>query len=242
MVRVKQDLTGKRIPASRLTVMYQTDDYINPCGNHYARWHCKCDCGNECDVLATHLTRGNIKSCGCLNDETRRKVHKKTNTFDLSGEFAIGYTTKGEQFYFDKDKLDIVQSICWHIRKDGYVCGRDCNIGKDIMLHNLIMPQLPEGYDRYDHINQDKQDCRCDNLRPATSSLNAMNTNKRNGQYTSQYKGVSWYKRGNKWEATIKHNGDTLYLGRFTSEDDAAKAYNEMAVILYGEFANINKL
>ena len=91
MVRVKQDLTGKRIPASRLTVMYQTDDYINPCGNHYARWHCKCDCGNECDVLATHLTRGNIKSCGCLNDETRRKVHKKTNTFDLSGEFAIGY-------------------------------------------------------------------------------------------------------------------------------------------------------
>ena len=242
MVKVKRDLTGIRIPNSRLTVMYQSEDYINQGGNHYARWHCKCDCGNECDVLATHLIRGSIRSCGCLGNESRKSVRKKFNTFDLSGEFAIGYTTKGESFYFDKNKLDIVKLICWHIRNDGYVCGRDCNMGKDVMLHNLVMPPLPDGYDRYDHINQNKQDCRCDNLRPATHALNMMNTAKRNGEYTSQYKGVSWYKRDKKWEAAIRYNGDTMYLGRFISEIDAAKAYNKMAVKLYGEFASINKL
>jgi hypothetical protein len=28
-------------------------------------WHCKCDCGQECDVRAGHLKR-DTRSCGCL--------------------------------------------------------------------------------------------------------------------------------------------------------------------------------
>lgn len=28
-------------------------------------WHCKCDCGNECDVTYSKLSSGNTKSCGC---------------------------------------------------------------------------------------------------------------------------------------------------------------------------------
>jgi hypothetical protein len=27
---------------------------------------CKCDCGNECDVISSNLTSGKTKSCGCL--------------------------------------------------------------------------------------------------------------------------------------------------------------------------------
>lgn len=30
------------------------------------KWHCVCDCGNECDVLAANLVRGHTQSCGCL--------------------------------------------------------------------------------------------------------------------------------------------------------------------------------
>jgi len=33
---------------------------------HGTRWNCVCDCGNHKVVYATHLTRGNIQSCGCL--------------------------------------------------------------------------------------------------------------------------------------------------------------------------------
>jgi hypothetical protein len=29
-------------------------------------WHCRCDCGGEKQVLATHLRGGVVKSCGCL--------------------------------------------------------------------------------------------------------------------------------------------------------------------------------
>lgn len=45
---------------NRLTVLYQVPN-TNP-----IKWHCKCECGNECDVLGASLRDGNTKSCGCL--------------------------------------------------------------------------------------------------------------------------------------------------------------------------------
>ena len=34
--------------------------------NHYGKiWKCKCDCGNEHNVVAARLKNGSIKSCGC---------------------------------------------------------------------------------------------------------------------------------------------------------------------------------
>jgi hypothetical protein len=44
---------------------------------------------------------------------------------------------------------------------------------------------------------------------------------------TSQYKGVSWDKRANKWVSYIKINGRQKYLGNFTSEEAAAEAYQK---------------
>ena len=49
------DLTGQRF--GLLTVQ----KYV---GNR--KWHCKCDCGNECDVFAFNLTRLHTTSCGCI--------------------------------------------------------------------------------------------------------------------------------------------------------------------------------
>lgn len=33
--------------------------------NQKVYWHCKCDCGNEVDVIGALLTSGRSKSCGC---------------------------------------------------------------------------------------------------------------------------------------------------------------------------------
>lgn len=30
------------------------------------------------------------------------------NTYDLSGEYGIGYTSNGEQFYFDKEDFCLI--------------------------------------------------------------------------------------------------------------------------------------
>ena len=37
----------------------------------HSLWLCKCDCGKTTIVDITSLTRGNTKSCGCLNQEVR---------------------------------------------------------------------------------------------------------------------------------------------------------------------------
>lgn len=56
------DLTGQRF--TRLTVISRAESR-----NGQVYWHCKCDCGNEKDVRASHLIDGSTKSCGCLNNE-----------------------------------------------------------------------------------------------------------------------------------------------------------------------------
>lgn len=70
MVKIRKDLTG--LVFGRLTVLYQVEDYINHNGKHTAKWHCKCECGGVIDVAAYNLQSGSTKSCGCLQDESRR--------------------------------------------------------------------------------------------------------------------------------------------------------------------------
>lgn len=42
-------------------------------GMRYVYWHCKCDCGNECDVSSEQLLRGETVSCGCYHKEVLTK-------------------------------------------------------------------------------------------------------------------------------------------------------------------------
>jgi hypothetical protein len=42
------------------------------------KWHVRCDCGTEKQVLKAHLMKGNIRSCGCLQRETTAKTGKAT--------------------------------------------------------------------------------------------------------------------------------------------------------------------
>lgn len=90
-----------------------------------------------------------------------------------------------------------------------------------------------------DHINRDPSDNRIENLRIATKAENARNRTSVVGS-TSKYLGVS--KSGNAWVARIAQGGDQTDLGRFSSEDDAALAYDCAAIMMHREFANPNIL
>jgi outer membrane protein assembly factor BamD (BamD/ComL family) len=59
---------------------------------------------------------------------------------------------------------------------------------------------------------------------------------------SSKYKGVAWHKRHKKWNAQIQINGKQKHLGYFTSEEEAALAYNKEAIKLFGEHALINEI
>jgi len=111
-----------------------------------------------------------------------------------------------------------------------------------VYMHRLI---AGAGVDeKVDHINRDRLDNRSCNLRIATSSQNSANRgpdNRRIGT-TSRHKGVSWSKSRGKWVTYLHHEGKTRYLGRYASEDEAARAYNRAAVEVWGEFARLNDI
>ncbi len=61
------DLTGKRF--GRLTALEPTPKRRKSS----VIWRCRCDCGNEIECESENLTRGKVKSCGCLQAEQRKK-------------------------------------------------------------------------------------------------------------------------------------------------------------------------
>lgn len=74
-----------------------------------------------------------------------------------------------------------------------------------------------------DHINRVKIDNRLSNLRSVTRKQNQENQAPHSNS-TSGVLGVHMDKTRNKWVARIKHFGKTIFLGRFTSFDEAVSA------------------
>lgn len=74
-----KDLTGQKF--ERLTAI----KYLGG-----RKWRCLCDCGNEIDVFTNNLTRGNTKSCGCLNKELASKRQK---IYGLAGSKVFAVAT-----------------------------------------------------------------------------------------------------------------------------------------------------
>lgn len=149
--------------------------------------------------------------------------------------------SKGFVARIDDEDLSIVSSYVWHPA----TMGRDRKVtyattrvqGKTVYMHRLLCP----GADEVDHRNCDGLDNRRENLRPATHRLNIANQRPRVG-CSSRFKGVSWHKARQRWEAYISTDGrgSKRCLGYFASEEAAARAYNEAALAAWGEFARPN--
>lgn len=229
------DLTGQKF--DRLTVIKRADDYVNSkTGKRTRKWICKCSCDNETikEVYEYALKNGATKSCGCL----QREIVKKYNTYDLSGEFGIGYTLNGEEFYFDLEDYDLIKDYCWHITSDGYVATNDYkNHYKQIKFHKLLFPK----YKIIDHINHRTYDNRKHNLRDVTQSQNQMNQEMRSNN-TSGVMGVHWSKRDNKWLSYISADKKRIYLGFFDDFEDAVKSRKEAEEKYFGEFSYDNSM
>lgn len=87
-----------------------------------------------------------------------------------------------------------------------------------------------------DHIDRDRSNNKIANLRIATRSQNNMNT-KRRSDNKSGVTGVTWHKGSQKWRATIYDHGKQKQIGMFATIEEAAKAYQEAANQMHGEFA-----
>ena len=223
---MRVDLRNQRF--GRLLVLSKYDVV----GKGETRWLCRCDCGNECVVSRGGLKGGKTQSCGCLQRERTSEIKRKYNTYDLSGEYGIGYTSKGEEFYFDLEDYDKIKDYCWCFNDQDYIVAHNKS-GNNIRLHRLIL-NINDKDIIIDHKNRRKNDNRKSNLRIATKSENAMNrpTDIRS---TTGYKGV--HKVGNKYTANIGLNNETIYLGIFDSMEDAAECRYRNEKEIFGEFA-----
>ena len=106
--------------------------------------------------------------------------------------------------------------------------------GKDVyvLMHRMIAG-AKQG-EIVDHINRIKTDNRRENLRIVSALTNCLNRNP-NLKKSSKYKGVT--KQGDGWQVYV----DGKYVGFFKFETDAALAYDEKIIQVFGGLAPTNK-
>lgn len=230
-----KDLTGQKF--GRLTVIKQGEDYISPGGHKEIRWWCQCECNgeNSLKLVAGHdLKSGNTKSCGCLHRENPSKLFKKYNTFDLSGEFGIGYTENRDEFWFDLEDYDLIKDYYWRISENNYIVANDIKTDKNhIRLHRLVM-NCPEDME-VDHKFHNRYDNRKEFLRIVTSGQNNMNMGLK-VHNTSGVTGVCWSNVNNKWRAYININGKQIHLGVFDDFQNAVEVRKQAEIEYFGEY------
>jgi hypothetical protein len=148
--------------------------------------------------------------------------------------------TQGKVALVDDADWPLVAGRKWYANSIGRVTYASTHIaGRPIHMHRLIM-ETPPGIVT-DHRNGDGLDNRRINLRLCTTSQNLSNRRKRSCQ-TSRYKGVHCVLGCASWVSQITVAREVHYLGSFSSEVEAALAYDRAAIEAFGEFALTNAM
>ncbi len=128
------------------------------------------------------------------------------------------------------------------LNQDGYYIIELYKNGKSkkFRIHRLVALTFipnPENKPEVDHIDNDKTNNNTNNLRWSTRIENSYNIGLTKAN-RSGIKGVGFYKQYNKWRAQLESNGKYYHLGYFDTIEDAAKARQQAAKELFGEFTN----
>jgi len=211
MVKVKKDLTGRKF--NLLTVVMQTGDYINPKGRHFARWLCRCECGNEVSVNGGDIVSNHTKSCGC------RKVAqltKRATTHGLSKHPLYSIWMGMKKRCYNSNTI--------HYRDYG---GRGIVVCSEWLNNPKIFIKwgIENGYKAELQIDRRDNDkgYSPENCRFVTSLVNNLNQRVREDN-TSMYVGINAYKEG--WRARIADSHKRIHLGVFPTKMLALKARN----------------
>lgn len=147
--------------------------------------------------------------------------------------------TRGKVAVIDFDDFEKVRPFSWQAAKNGHRWyARAARGGKTIYMHRHLLGL--SGKTRPDHKDGNGLNNRRRNLRVCSPAQNAQAFQKKRSGTTSQYRGVFWDRHNAHWGARIEKNYKKYFLGCFSKEMDAARAYDAKARELFGEFASPN--
>jgi hypothetical protein len=202
---------------------------------------CMCGCGERTPIATMTCKRlGHVKGQPCRfirGHNTKKGPNVVRHLSD--GTTAIVLERRKSpnlECIIETADYEIVKDCRWSPVRNKRTFYAETVVGeKHLSMHQVLLP----GFKTVDHKDHDGLNNRRSNLRPATTSQNNWNVRKTGRKTASKYKGVSRRPSG-KYRSCISACNAVTYLGTFTSEEDAAQAYDAAAIRLHGEFAVLN--
>ena len=191
----------------------------------------QCGCENK-TVFITRLNsvlNGHTTSCGCYHKEVVIKLNKKHNTYDLTGEYGIGYTSKGEEFYFDLEDYEKIKDICWYINNNNYVMNEKTSMQKLIINKDINNRKI-------EYVKLNQRDNRKSNLRIVKPSQNSMNRKGHGVMSKFGIKGIVWDKNNKKWHGQIQKERKSIYSKYFKNIKDVIEDKISFEKEYFGEY------
>ena len=105
-------------------------------------------------------------------------------------------------------------------------------------MHRIVMGCAKRDGKQVDHVNGDTLDNRRENLRFVTHSQNQMNR-KLQSASSSGMRGVSFCRQTGLWKARFVIQQKEIWLGRFSTKDQAQAAVIAARSDRYGEYARM---
>lgn len=203
---VRLDLTGQKY--GKLVVLQEA----RPAQNGESRWHCRCDCGEECDVLTRSLRSGKRTSCGC--DSRKGKARTK----DIAGQKFAMLTA----LHPTKDR-DRRGDVIWHCRCD---CGNEVDVSYDRLLYSTVIScgcmrkkcDL-ELKDKLTHVDG--------------TSIDLLRSQKKRLNTCTGVTGV--YMKKDKFAVRITFQGKVYYLGRYEKLETAKEVRKQAEETVHRE-------